>query len=114
LQQTISFTIENIGTFKAKESLSIIEEAQLEREIDEFFNNQYYEIKKRQTDLAETEQGKNIKTRLQIVEIIFELNKAITERPETMPANVGDLKDHAILVKIWNEYQKKKQGNGSA
>lgn len=112
--QQIIFVVENIGTFKAKENLSILEEAQLEQEIDEFLNNQYYELKQRQVELAETEQGKKIKTRLQIVEIVFELNKAIIERPETIPANIGDLKDHEVLVKIWNEYQKKKQGSETA
>lgn len=111
--QLISFTVENLGTFKAKENLSILEEAQLEQEIDEFLNNRYYELKKRQTDLAGTEQYTKVKNQLQTVEIVFELNKAIVERPETIPTNIGELSDYEILVKIWNEYQKKKQSAGN-
>ena len=103
----IGFDVEGIGHFKLKESLTIIEETQLENRIDDILEGKYYELKARAENLS----VKNVKiaeqifSQLFIVQMIATLEMLIVEKP--FPNPIRNLEGYDTLWKIWEAYKKK-------
>lgn len=106
----IDFQVKDVGTFKAKEMLPIIDEANLENEIDQALDYKYYELLERAEKLKNN--NKNLYNiiiyRIRTVEICLTLDKVITEKPEWIPS-FREITDNNLLIKVWNAYQDKKK-----
>ena len=104
----VEFDVKNIGKFKAKTSLTIIEETQLESHIDELMNGKYYETKARAKSLAEShkEVADEIYMLIYVMQIIATLEFVVIEKPASI-LSFRDLKDYSTLFNIYQEYKKK-------
>lgn len=103
----IEFDIKEIGHFKLKESLTIIEEMQLENQIDDILDGKYYELRARAESLAKKNKkiAEQIYSQLLIVQIIATLEILIVEKPfDTL---IRNLEGYDTLLKIWEAYKKK-------
>lgn len=104
----ITIDVENIGQFEIKQSLTIMEDSQLENRIDELLNGKYYELKARAEKLAEShpEIAKQIFTQVYVIEIIATLEKLIVSYPGNLKS-IHDITEYNQLFQIWGTYKKK-------
>lgn len=104
----IEFDVDGIGHFKVKESLSIIEEMQLDNRIDDILDGKYYELRARAENISSKSEAiaEQIYTQLFIVQIIASLEMLIVEKPDTIKS-IRDLTAYETLLKIWEAYKKK-------
>ena len=107
--QIIEFEVPEIGKFKAKASLTIIEENELENRIDEQLDGQYYELKARALDLEHKNYediANQIHFQIYVARIMATLEKVLIELPDTIQA-VETIEDYDSLFAIYDQYKKK-------
>lgn len=106
--QIVDFEVQGIGKFRAKSSLTIFEESQLEGRIDDLMQGKYYENRARAKSLAQTspEISEEIFTLIWVMQIIATLEFVVIEKPATV-TSFREITEYKTLFDIWTEYKKK-------
>ena len=106
--QIVDFEVQGIGKFRAKSSLTIFEESQLESRIDDLMDGKYYETKARAKSLASDHKdiADEIFMLIFVMQIIATLEFVVIEKPSAI-VSFRDLQDYKTLFDIYSEYKKK-------
>ena len=104
----VEFDITNIGHFKARSSLTILEEAQLDNRIDDLMGGKFYENRARAKALVQNspEIADEIFTLIFVMQIIATLEFVVIEKPVSI-VSFKDITEYKTLFDIWIEYKKK-------